>query len=293
MQQESIFIPLENGKLHLKRIYQNENGKPVFLLHGSIENGKIFYSNSLKGFAPYLAQKGFDVFVVDMQGRGLSTPAMSKKSKYGQIDVIKTDIPLCLQEIKKIKGTIPIYCAAHSWGGVLMLAYMARYENNIKNLVLFGAKRRLTIRSAQYYKELVFGWKFLGSILTPIFGYLPAKELKMGSDNEPRYHWKQINKWLGTKSKWVDNIDGFHYGKALAEKQLPPLLFLDGANDMLLGHTQDVKLLMNEVHNAKKEYWYLSKENGYKHNYGHVDMLTHKDAPDDYFYKIVNWMLAN
>lgn len=293
MHQESIFIPFEGGKLHLKRIYKNAEGKPVFLLHGSIENSRIFYSKNLKGFAPYLAKNGYDVFVLDMQGRGLSTPKTSRKSKQGQVDVIKTDIPLSLEKIKELKGDVPILAGAHSWGGVLLLAYMARFSHNIENAVLFGSKRQLTIRNKEYYKEVFFGWHFLGAILTVLYGYLPAQKINIGSDDEPKNHWKQINKWLKPGSKWIDNKDGFDYGKALQEKNLPPLLFIDGANDLLLGHTQDVKLLMNEVHNAKKDYWYLAKESNYKHDYGHIDMLTHKDAPDDYFGKILSWMKEN
>lgn len=292
MKETSIFIPFNGGQLHLKRIYKNENGKTVFLLHGSIENGKIFYSKSLKGYAPFLAEQGYDVFIVDMQGRGESTPKINKKSLYGQVDVIKTDIPLSLAKIKEIKGDMPIYAAAHSWGGVLMLAYMSRFENNIKNLVLFGSKRQLTIRSWGWFKIVLFGWHFLGKFLILKFGYYPAKQYKFGSDNEPKNHYLQINKWLKPGSKWIDNIDNFDYGKALAKKKLPPLLFLAGKNDFILGHPKDVQILADEVKNAKKDYWLLAKENGYAIDYDHIDMLTDKNAPQDYFGKIVDWMEA-
>jgi len=290
MKESSIFIPFEGGKLHLKRITKNENGKPVFLLHGSIENGMIFYSKNLKGYAPFLAEQGYDVFILDMQGRGLSTPKMNNKSEYGQVDVIKTDIPLSLAKIKELKGDVPIYAAAHSWGGVLMLAYMSRFEHNIKNLVTFGSKRQLTIRSWGWFKQVFLGWHLMGSLFILKFGYFPAKKYKIGSDNEPKNHYRQINQWLKPGSKWIDNIDGFDYGKALTTKKLPPLLFLAGKNDKLLGHPKDVKLLADEVKNAKKDFWLLAKSEGYAEDYGHIDMLTHKNAPQDYFGKIVDWM---
>lgn len=293
MNQESIFIPFDGGELHLKRIYKNPSGEAVFLLHGSMENGKIFYSKSLKGYAPFLAAQGYDVFVVDMQGRGESKPKMSRKSLYGQVDVIKTDIPLSIAKIKEIKGEVPIYAAAHSWGGVLLLAYMARFDHPIKNAVLFGVKRYITVRNWEYFKKLSFGWYFLGAILNPIYGFYPATKLGGGSDEEPRNHYKQINAWLKVGSKWIDNVDGFDYRKALEEKRLPPLLFIAGKNDTLLGRPKDVKLLMDEVKHAKKDYWFLAKETGYMHDYGHVDMLTHRDAPKDYFGKIHAWIKNN
>jgi predicted alpha/beta hydrolase len=290
MNQESIFIPFERGELHLKRIYKDPQGPPVFLLHGSMENGKIFYSKSLKGYGPYLANLGYDVFIVDMQGRGKSTPTMSRKSLYGQVDVIKTDIPLSLAKIKEIKGDVPLYAAAHSWGGVLLLAYIARFENKIKNVVLFGVKRYISVRGWEYFKRLRFGWYFLGRVLNPIYGFFPAVKLGAGSENEPVKHYEQINKWLKVGAPWIDNLDGFNYGKTLEEKILPPLLFVAGKSDTLLGHPKDVQALMQEIKHAKKDYLFLSKESGNKHDYGHVDMLSHRDAPGDHFVRISEWM---
>lgn len=290
LKQASLFIPIkENEALHLKRIYSNENGTPVFLLHGSIENGKIFYSNSLKGLAPFLAKQGFDVFVGDMQGRGKSYPSINKKSSYGQIDVIKTDIPKFLEKIKEIKGDVGIHTMAHSWGGVLMLAYLSRFESNVKSLVLFGAKRQITVRNKEYFK-LIFNWYVSGNLLMPFYGYLPAKKLKVGSDDEPKKHFKQINEWL--RGKWIDNEDGFDYAKALKEKEIAPCLFIAAKNDAVLGNPKDVKNLQKEVVGTKTDYWLLSKENGNLHDYDHINMLTHKDAQKDHFPKIVEWIVS-
>ena len=63
---DSLYLPTIDGEtLHLKRIHSNGQGIPVFMVHGSIENWKIFYTDKGKGFAPFLAQHGFDVFVAD------------------------------------------------------------------------------------------------------------------------------------------------------------------------------------------------------------------------------------
>ena len=47
---ESYFINVNReDRLHLKRLYSREDAVPLLMLHGSIENGGIFYSKSLKG----------------------------------------------------------------------------------------------------------------------------------------------------------------------------------------------------------------------------------------------------
>ena len=97
---ESLFIPInKTDTLHLQRIYKNPDGDPVFMLHGSIENGKIFYSNSGKGFAPYLANNNYDVFVADLRGRGKSSPSINTHSNFGLIEAINEDMPAFINKI--------------------------------------------------------------------------------------------------------------------------------------------------------------------------------------------------
>ena len=84
IKEESLFIPLhQNDRLHLKRFCGSSTGSVVFMLHGTVENGRIFYSRNGKGLAPFLASKGYDVFVADLRGRGESTPAISRESASG------------------------------------------------------------------------------------------------------------------------------------------------------------------------------------------------------------------
>lgn len=292
VKQESIFISInETESLHLKRIFKNLNGEPVFMLHGSIENGKIFYSESNKGFAPFLAQNGFDVFIADMRGRGKSTPPVSRGSKYGQVDIIKTDISAFIEKIKELKGDLPIHWVSHSWGGVLMLSHLGRFNPNVKSIIHFAVKRRITVRNIDYWKLIFLQWGLIGKLLIWMKGYLPAKDFKFGSDNEPKNHLKQINHWIPPRSKWIDNIDDFNYGNALRNKKLPPQLFIAGLADTVLGNPIDVKLLANEIgEHQNTDLMLLSKENGNFHDYGHNNMLSHKDAPKDHFLEILEWM---
>ncbi len=63
------------------------------MLHGAVENGKIFYSDSGRGLAPFLARRGFDVYVGDLRGRGESRPHISRSSRYGQTEAIMVISP--------------------------------------------------------------------------------------------------------------------------------------------------------------------------------------------------------
>ena len=124
MKIESLFIPFGDGeRLHVRRFCTDASNPSLLLIHGSIENGKIFYSDSGKGFAPWIAKQGYDVFVVDLRGRGLSTPKISRESTWGQAETLAEEYPAIFSWLAEFKGSLRIYVATHSWAGVNVLAF--------------------------------------------------------------------------------------------------------------------------------------------------------------------------
>ncbi|TPE44541.1 alpha/beta hydrolase [Pontibacter mangrovi] len=260
------------------------------MVHGSIENGRIFYSASGKGFAPWLAQQGYDVFVADLRGRGKSTPAISGKSKFGLSHTLQEDFPAFIGKIIELKGDVPQYWGAHSWGGVLMLAYLARpaVPVQVQAMAFFGSKRRISIRSLKKFFMVDVMWNWVGKTAAATTGALFAQRLGMGSDSETRLSHRQTHHWV-VQRRWLDWHDKFDYANALQNMHLPPTLYLAGANDTVLGHPQDVEHLKNETGCSRSRVMLLSRQNGNRHNYGHIDMLTHPDAPHDHFLEVLRW----
>lgn len=296
IKQASLYIDLDSHqKLHVRRIHEKPGGIPVFLLHGSIEDGRIFYSKNNKGYGPYLARQGYDVFIPDLRGRGKSTPVVSRAADYGQHEAINEDMPVFIKAIQDWTGQKNMHWAAHSWGGVLMLSYLARYgTDDVLSLITFGSKRQLiSAKGWRKWYMLNFGWFGLGKLAIALNGYLPAKSLRMGSDNEPRNMYREINTWLGKDSAWVDQKDGFNYSEAIKSRELPPSLYIAGAADYVLGHPQDVELLRREAGSEKAEFKLLGIENGHSRDYGHIDMLTHPSTREEVFPLALDRMKAS
>lgn len=292
--QESLFIKKEGYQLHLKRIYQNESGIPCLLIHGSIENGKIFYSKSGKGLAPWLAEQGYDVFVPDLRGKGQSTPAVDKNATHGQWEAINEDIPSFIQKLRELKGDLPMHWMAHSWGGVLLHSYLARYGNpKVDSMVFFACKRDVKVINLKRFINIDILWNLGGRYLTWRYGFMPMTRFGIGSENEPRNFFKQVNKWVYSR-KWIDPIDDFNYGEALLKADVPPTLYLSGKFDTHAGHAKDVKRLMKQAGNrVTDKFVLLGKKEGFKHNYAHNNLLTHKDAPNDHFPMVLDWIKNN
>jgi predicted alpha/beta hydrolase len=303
---ESIFIDLktdQNDILHLKRIYKEgleaaelKKSPSILLIHGSVENGRIFYSVNGKGFGSYLAENGFDVFVADLRGKGESKPIVNSNSTFGQTEYVLEDLPAFANKVREIKGQFPAYWAAHSWGGVMIPPFMIRFPQvaeAAKKMVFFGSKRRIRTKGLEKIVKIDFVWNLLGKVSSKTLGYMPTTKIGFGTDNESRGFIKESNTWI-KEDKWIcrDKFDYQSGFQILKQKNgyFPPTIHIAAASDTILGNPNDVKLLMQEIDNQKDEFWLLSKSNQNLHDYDHNNMLTHKDAINDHFPKILEWL---
>ena len=86
-------------------------------------------------------------------------------------------------------------------------------------------------------------------------------------------------------------MDALNYNELFGHFELPPILSFAGEGDAYLGHPHDCAAFLKEIGaDIPKSFIHLSQKNGNKHDYDHVSMLPHKDAVDDHFPKLVQWM---
>ncbi|WP_220495658.1 alpha/beta fold hydrolase [Oceanospirillum sediminis] len=117
IKQNSLFLPQQDHQLHLRYITpeQPTDKAPVLMLHGAMEDGRIFYTESGKGLACYLAGKGYPVYVLDMRARGRSTPPFTQDNQHGQYESIAITIPAAHRFVSE-RHKQPLHWIAHSWG---------------------------------------------------------------------------------------------------------------------------------------------------------------------------------
>ncbi|MGI2134434.1 alpha/beta fold hydrolase [Shewanella baltica] len=310
--QSSIYLPYRDGQLHLRQLLPSVpdfSKTPILMLHGAMSNGRVFYSQSGRGLGCFLAKAGFVVYVLDTAGRGLSLPKIDRDFTLGQGEVIREQLPLVQQAILELhqkscqeqaaqydrKAVAPsqVHWCAHSWGGVLMASSLARYpelQQSVRSLLTFGSKRTIRVKSFKKWLMVDVFWNRLAPGLAMGQGYLAADKLRIGMDNESRASLVQSIDWV--QGDWIDHDDGFDYAKAATLADWPPAWFISGLNDTVLGHPEDVADMVAECGFKRVKSTLLSKENGFKHDYGHADMLTHLDATSDHFPKISDWYLS-
>lgn len=315
LSQSSLYVPYRNGLLHLRQLLPaaaDFSKTPILMLHGAMSNGRVFYSQQGRGLGCFLAKAGFIVYVLDTAGRGLSVPKISRDFTLGQGEVIREQLPLVQQFIldlhqqhcqgahgaaeHQVQHTVAarqVHWCAHSWGGVLMASSLARYpalQQSVRSLLTFGSKRTIRVKSVKKWLMVDLFWNRLAPGLALGQGYLAADKLGVGMDNESRASLTQSIDWV--RGDWRDHDDGFDYARAAMQAHWPKAWFIAGQNDTVLGHPEDVADMVRECGFTEVKLTLLAKANGFKHDYGHGDMLTHLDAEADHFPLIRDWYLG-
>lgn len=264
------------------------NNKPMVFIHGSLENGRIFYSKSLKGIAPFFALNGYDAYVVDLRGKEASIPKISKYFNFNHLDVIN-DLEKVYEFVKE-KNSNPQTWISHSWGGVLINCACFRFEkmlNGIEKIAHFAVKRSISVKSFRKFLQIDLGFKRIMKLESYLFGYVSSRFF--GVDSEALDYHKNQLAWINP-SRFVDPVDNFDYSYIANLINLPKAIYLIGGNDLVLGNKIDVLNFMKECGQENAQKWILSTNNGFKHNYDHNNMLTHPDSKDDIYRPLLDWL---
>lgn len=99
---------------------EGERGVPVVLLHGSFSNRRFWYSPKGIGLGPYLARAGFDVWIAEMRGHGLSPRNENYRDNH-VAQYVRYDLPAIADFIIEQTGQAA-HWVGHSLGGVILAA---------------------------------------------------------------------------------------------------------------------------------------------------------------------------
>ena len=291
MQILSHYIPTSGrNRLHLKEFSPEQKPLGTLLfIHGSIEDGRVFYSQKGKGLAPYLTKQGFRCFVLDLRARGKSHPSLKDNFRFDQNDMLNEDFPTIFEFIKNCSQK-PFSLVSHSWGGVLINTFLLENPTwipEINSMVHVSTKRRVSVFNLNrlFYIDLM--WMVCGFLLLKTKGYLPKGWY--GPEGESQGTLKDTQKWVYSK-KWINPETNINYQKLAQEVHLPPALYLTGTSDKCLGHIKDVTIFAKESGHSENDIELLGVRSGSKEDYDHINILTSKQAESDHFPKICHFL---
>jgi polyhydroxyalkanoate synthase len=287
-----------------KRRVDGESLAPVILVHGFAQNRYAWHLPE-RSFANHLADRGFDVFNVDLRGHGRSRE-LGSAAAAGVDDYIRGDLPALIDAVLAMTGHAKVFLVGHSLGGLCAAAAAALDPERVAAVVTVGSPHALGE-----------GHMLLGGLLRVLGRTLGRSQLWRGSDwripvdlvgrtlHLTRLAWESkraplpIRAWKpGTLSSrevasYVRSFDGASLGTAddliqlaltgelpartgpsytsLIERSAVPLLAISGEED-LVANPRAVKPLFEKSIAHDKAYVKVSA--------GHSDLLIGNQAPE-------------
>jgi pimeloyl-ACP methyl ester carboxylesterase len=135
---------------------------PVILCHGLGSNRHIWDLGEEKSFARWLSQKGFDVWVLELRGHGLSEGwgwRTGRSLSWNVDDYLLRDIPAALDHVLAKTGAREVDWVGHSMGGVLAYcALQTDQASRIHSATIIGSSLVYTSGTDFTYWKKYLGW---------------------------------------------------------------------------------------------------------------------------------------
>lgn len=202
------------------------------------------------GLVSHLAARGIACVWPDLRGHGQSGPRAADGGDWGYDSLVDGDVPALIALGRARFPGLPLALVGHSLFGHVALAHLSRHRDApVDGLVLLAGnvsnptwrRRPLGWAQKRVLMELMAG-------LTRLFGYLPARRLGYGTDDEARGYVADFVR-CGRSLDWRAR-DGFSYWDALPSLRLP-LLALVGAGDRVMSPPADARAVATRVPGAR------------------------------------------
>jgi polyhydroxyalkanoate synthase len=300
-----------------KRRAEGDTVAPVVLVHGFGQNRYAWHMPE-RSFSNFLADRGFDVFNVELRGHGRSADLGSARSR-GIDDYIRGDLPAVLDEVLAVSGFDKTFMIGHSLGGLCSAAAAAARPEQVAGVITIGSPHALgrghfvlgnwlrmlghTVGSAGLFRgsQRRVPVDLIGKALHAArfafdsrFAPIPVRGWKPGAfeDGELTSYMRSYDAEsfstfddlivLAATGELRSRVDGTNYTKLIEQSELP-MLALSGSSD-LLANPGAVKPLFERSRSADKQY--------VKVDAGHGDLLVGKAAPEDVWPVVSNWLHA-
>ncbi|CAD5377537.1 Esterase/lipase/thioesterase family protein [Pseudomonas sp. OF001] len=257
-------------------------GEPLVLLHGAFANRRCWYTAHGHGLGAWLARAGFDVWLAEMRGHGLSPRNRLYRSNR-VADYARFDLPAIAAFVDE-QCAQPAHWLGHSLGGLSIAAALAGAHlaaMRVASLVLLGCQ----IRHLHWSLKLPpLSW---GARL-----WLRRREqvgggwLGLGPEDEPAGIACDALRWYGPFGRFADGRQDWVAALAAVEV---PVLALAGAGD----HTdpaQACRQLLECFGSSRRAYLRLGRAEGFAEDYGHAGLLAGRHAAREIWPLLEHWL---
>jgi polyhydroxyalkanoate synthase len=287
----------------------------LLLIHGYGQNRYAFHLPS-RSLVNHLARAGFDVYNVDLRGRGRSGHLGARRPRSVE-EFIVEDVPTALDEIRAISGNRPVFLVGHSLGGVVSYCVAVEHRSRVAGVVSMGSPYHFTLGS-RWLAGLTAGFMALDKRLklpnlvvparaygryvrtarrvvesrfypVPFRGFRPGsiepevleQHMSLAMDRGSIATMRAMFSWAGEVRARKREDDGlFGYSTRFEALDLP-LLVISGTHDDL-APPASVRPAHDRSRSSDRTYRELP--------FGHVDMVIGREAPQLTWPLIESWL---
>lgn len=291
--------------------------EPVVLCHGLAANRMNFDFEPPFSLAHFLAEAGFECFVVDWRGTGLSRrpPRGVGRWQYSIDDHIAKDAPALIELALRQSGAKRAFWVGHSLGGLIgSAAAGGAVRGKLQGLVTIGSPAffqyswwlRRAVHTGLYLSLTgALHHRLVGTAIAPFLGYvaLPLSDVIVNPKHIPPRIQRQVYanmmssislRVLRQLHDWIEH-DAFRsedrsvdYRDAIRSLDVP-LLVMGGSADKLATPAA-VRAQYELAGSADKTLIILGPENGDALEYGHGDVVFGSGAPSEVYPVIRRWL---
>lgn len=262
--------------------HEHDRGEPVILIPGSFSNRRFWFSPKGIGLGPYLARAGFDVWIAEMRGHGLS-PRNRNYSRNTVSDYVRFDLPAIADFVFELNPQ-KAHWLGHSLGGIILAGALGGHyldQSRVASTALFGSQI-----SRVYWPLKLPPLEWTARLLLKRFSVLSGSRLKRGPEDEPIGLVVESLRWHGLFGRFGDAKRDWWAG--LAEVRVPVLAVA------ALGDEQDpawaCEKLLKQFGSPLSEFLCLGQKHGFSSDFGHVEMLISKEAQREVWPLLEQWL---
>ncbi len=299
------------------------HGTPVVVSHGISANERTWSLDEEKSFPRYLAERGWDVWAIDLRGVGHSdTPSLfnDKSWNYDFDDYVTRDVPAVIDEVLRRTGAPRVHWVGHSMGGMIMYGYVSRYgDAKLKTVTTVGSPVRFTGYAGYLAWAQEMAPAFRDYLFTvPERAFIPGIAVFGGAFRTRAEYlvWNYDNLSPESARLIMYNGTANMAGGVLRSLAGPftgaPFASRDGAIDYLaglsrltvplhvvggiadnLGTIAAITPAFDAAASTDKRLRIFARANGDSHDYGHVDLTVGDNAPREVYPELETWLRSH
>lgn len=293
---------------------------PVLLCHGLGSNrANLDCPDRRLSLARYLNDQGFDAWVIELRGAGRSHRLGWRRRKthdFNFDDYILHDIPAALKHIARVVGFRGVHWVGHSMGGMLAYPMLKTTDPDvIRSATTIGSPAMVLASDPMMDRMLPFAWLLklvpalpqgkLAKLASPFAGIakplmnrvvwnaanMDSSVVKLmarhGVDDLASPLVFQYNVWYREKD-FHNHYETLSYQENF-HRITAPVLFVAGAGDALTP-IRDIQFIYDRISSQRKRLLVVGKDSGFSSDYGHVDMVLGRRAPEEVYPRILEWV---